>query len=198
MTSLRDHPSFKFLIQKCFPRHFSTFSFIRKVYIGHFYNQHNWSLKLEVEECGYDDENSDNMVFMIRCYRDDDLYHVDDNMIYEQKWVVPCDYEYIMKNVDEQLKQFMKKVHQIYQCIHCGKYIHEEESFDDKCFTCGIQNIYNQENSELICCICREPVGFGYYKKCKNNHFMHTFCFIKYNTQTNKDLCPFRCGSIIE
>lgn len=198
MSSLRNHPSFKFLIQKCFPRDFGTFSLTRSVYIGHFHNRHQWSLKMEVEECGYDTELSDNLVFKFRCFRDDDRYHIDENMIYEQKWVVPYDYEYIMKHVDYQLTKFLKRIHQINQCIHCGKYIYDEISFDDKCFSCGLQNIYNTENSEYMCSICREPVGYGYYKKCKNNHLMHTFCFIKYNIETNKDLCPYRCGSIIE
>lgn len=198
MASLRNHPSFKFLIERCFPRSFNTFSFTKNVYIGHFYNRHNWSLKMEVEECGYDDEMSDNMIFMFRCYRDDDVYHVNENLIYEQKWVVPSDYEYIMKYVDEQLKQFMKKVHEINQCSHCGKYIYSDISFEDKCLSCGIQNLYNLENSEHICSICHDSVGYGHYKKCKNNHLMHTFCFIKYNIETNKDICPFRCGSIIE
>lgn len=197
MTSLRNHPSFKFLIQRCFPRDFGTFSFTKKVYIGHFYNHHDWSLKMEVEEGGFD-EHDNNMIFMFRCFRDDDVYHVDDHLIFEHRWVVPCDYEYIMKHVDEQLKQFMTKVHEINQCIHCGKYICSDVSFEDKCLSCGIQNIYNETNSDDICCICREAVGFGYYKKCKNNHLMHTFCFIKYNIETNKDLCPYRCGSIIE
>lgn len=198
MTSLRNHPSFQFLIQKCFPQEFGTFSFIRKVYIGHFYNQFGWNLKMEIEECGRDDEENDNLVFMFYCFRENDMYDIGTKKIYEFKWTVPFDYEYIMKHVDGQLKDFMKKVNDISQCLHCGHYIHSEITIDNKCFSCAMQNIYDDANSDKRCSICLDPIGFGNIKKCKNNHFMHTFCFVKYNLETNKDLCPLRCGSIIE
>ena len=114
--------------------------------------------------------------------------------------IYPCKIEnrYIMKNVDDQLKEFMKKVNQINQCIHCGQYIHYEHTVENKCFNCALQNIYDEVNSDKNCCICLESVGYGSIKKCKNNHYMHPYCFIKYNLETNKDLCPLRCGSIIE
>lgn len=195
MTSLVKHPSFKLLIDNCFA---DTYSFDRKVNIGNFFNKHLWNLKVEIEECANDVRYTNKFIFMFRCFRENNLYQMNDNLIYEQKWIVPNDYEYIIKYVDYQFAIFCKKIHQINQCIHCGKYIYDEIAFEDKCFSCGLQCIYNTENSDYICSICRDPVGFGYYKKCKNNHLMHTFCFMKYNIESNKNICPYRCGSIIE
>lgn len=193
MSSLRNHPSFQYLIQKCFPDQFGTFTFIKKVYIGHFTNYLGWNLQMEVEECGYEEED-DSMIFIFRCLRDNSS----SNIIYEQKWTVPYDYEYIMKYVDIELTKFMKKLHEVNECQHCGTFIFSESSFDDKCFQCGIQNIYDSTNSESQCSICLQSIGYGYIKQCKNKHYMHSYCFIKYNLETNKELCPLRCGSIIE
>ncbi len=193
MTSLRNHPSFQFLIQKCFPNDFGTFSFIHTVYIGHFFNNRGWNLKMEIEECGRDEE-SDQLIFMFHCFRENRTC----DKIYEYKWTTPFDYEYIMKNIDSQLKQFMKKINEISQCSHCGEYIQQEHNVENKCFTCALQNIYDEVNSDKQCSICLEAIGYGCVKKCKNNHLMHKYCFIKYNTETNKNICPLRCGSIIE
>lgn len=197
MTSLRNHPSFKYLIQRCFPRTFCSFSFIKKVFIGHLKNSKQWNLKIEIEECGYENEVNDNLVFNLKCIRDDDIY-MTNNIIYEQKWIVPYDYEYIMKNIDNEMSDFLKKIHELDQCLHCGMYVYNEIAFEDKCLSCGLQNLYDKENSESICTICMESIGYGKVKTCNNKHMMHIFCFIKYTTETNKDVCPLRCGSLIE
>ena len=197
-TSLRNHPSFKYLIQRCFPLDFGTFTFIRKVSIGRFSNKSNIGIKLEFEESGYDGDSSDNMVFTFRCIRENNIYNLDSNVIYEQRWVVPYDYEYIMRNVDQEVKILMETMDEMNECSHCGVYIFLETAIDDKCFSCGLQNIYDEINSDSTCTICLQSVGYGTVKKCKNKHLMHSYCFIKYNFETNKDLCPLRCGSIIE
>ncbi len=197
-SSIRNHPSFKYLIQRCFPSHFGTYSFIRKVYLGNFFNKHKWNIRLEIEESGYDNEDNDHMIFVFHCIREGNLYNVDSNVLYELSWKVPQDYEYIMKNVDKEIKKLMKLMDDIHECQHCGKYIFTESSFEEKCFLCGMQSLYDDVNSDKSCSICLQPVGYGYIKKCKNKHFMHSYCFIKYNLETNKDLCPLRCGSIIE
>jgi len=196
--SVRNHPSFKYLIQRCFPLNFGQYTFVKKVQLGHFQNKQKWKLKLEIEECGYEDESSDNMIFTIRCIREDDIYIIDSNIILEEDWVVPYDYEYIMKNIDEKMSSFLKQLHETIQCLHCGLYISNDHIFDNKCFNCGIQNLYDSENSRFCCSICMESIGFGNVKKCKYNHYMHCYCFIKYNTETNKDICPMRCGSNVE
>lgn len=198
MPSLRNHPGFKLFIQKCFPLSFGTIDFSRKVSIGSFTNAYKWLLKLEIEECGYYDDSTDNMLFLIRCYREDDCYTINNNIIYEQEWNVPYDYEFIMNDIDKQMSKFMNQIHDINQCYHCGNYITLNTSFENKCITCGLQSMYDEITSDKNCSICLEPIGYGKYKKCKNKHLMHLFCFIKYNIQSNKDICPLRCGSIIE
>ncbi len=192
MSSLVNHPLLKNLINNCFARNF-TFSLTRKVNLGNFFNKHNWKLNVEIEECGYDTQLPDNIIWIFRCFRNDN-----ETIIYEEKWIIPYDYDYIINNIDEKFSCFVQKIHQIHQCIHCGKYIYDEIAFEDKCYACGLQCIYNTHNSEYICSICRDPIGYGFYKKCKNNHLMHIFCFTKYTVELNKNLCPYRCGSIIE
>lgn len=196
--SLQNHPKLKLFIQKNFPRQFNNIVCDDDIlWVGDFNSQQKWNLRLEIEENGYYDDTSEELIYTFTCLRTDCLYHIEPHIIYAEDWIVPHNYDYIMKHIDIQMKNFMTVIHNMTQCLHCGEYITLQNSFDNKCISCGLQTIYD-ENTGNMCSICLEPVGCGKIKQCKNKHYMHYFCFIKYNFNSNKNKCPLRCGSIIE
>lgn len=98
----------------------------------------------------------------------------------------------IMENLDK-LHNNIKK------CSHCGisygfitskeknKYVNV--GFSDVCCDCGLQRIYNERYSDLVCSICQDPVGFGDTESsiCDDHrHKIHRFC----RSQLVKDSCP--------
>ncbi len=189
--NFHDHPSFKYIVKSCFLTNSNNY----KIYLGSFVNKRKWQIRFQMEKKVVDE----NIILSMTFIRNDSLSDIASDIIYQYDWSVPYNYDYILNNINKEINRLMKIMDDVNECQHCGKYIFIESSFDDKCFSCGLQNIYDEINSEHICPICLQSIGFGKTKKCKNKHHMHPFCYIKYcNYQTNKNICPFKCGSVIE